>query len=124
MSGPVLKQKLTFSGDGLVSGSKAYFPDSFRGQFTEWTVYIEFGASVTAGKIQIETAFADTSVTSSNADYSGTWAAVGSTIDWAAATTQKYASVTGVFDLLRLNISTTVANGPVTAYVVAASHAP
>jgi len=117
MSRPLIKQELTFSGDAVTSGSKAYFPQSMRGQYVEWTLYVEFGASVTAGKFQIETAFANDPVS----DYSGTWAAVGSTIDWAAATTQKYASVTGVFDLLRVNISTTIANGAVKAYLVAAS---
>lgn len=118
MSRALLKQELIFSGDQVTSGSKAYFPSSLRGQYVEWTVYVEFGAGVSAGKIQLETAFANEPL----ADYSGTWAAVGSTIDWAAASTQKYASVTGVFDLLRANISTTVANGTVKAYVVAASH--
>jgi hypothetical protein len=120
MSRPLLSQEIFFSGDALTSGSKAYFPTSLRGQYVEWTVYIEYGASTTAGKVQIETAWAD--ATKGVGDYSGTWAPVGNTIDWAAATTQKYASVTGVFDLLRANISTTVANGPVRAYIVAASH--
>lgn len=119
MSRPLLRQELIFSGDAVTSGSKAYFPNSLRGQYVEWTLYVEFGSGVTAGKIQLETAFA---ADPAAADYSGTWAAVGSTIDWAAATSQKYASVTGVFDLLRANISTTVANGAVRAYVVAASH--
>jgi hypothetical protein len=118
MSRPLLRQELIFSGDQTTSGSKAYFPNTMRGQYVEWTVYVEYGASTTAGKVQVETAFA----LEPAADYSGTWANVGSSIDWAAATTQKYASVTGVFDLLRLEITTTVANGPVKAYVVAASH--
>ena len=119
MSRPLLAQELIFSGDSATSGSKAYFPQSLRGQYVEWTVYVEYGASVTAGKVQIETAFA---ADRNMADYSGTWAAVGSTMDWAAATSQKYTSVTGVFDLLRLNITTTVANGTAKAYVMAASH--
>lgn len=118
MARPILKQQLTFSGNGTDQNCVAYFPNILAGQYVEWTVYIEFGANVTAGKLQIETAFAVDPVR----DYSGTWAALGNTIDWAAATSQKYASVTGVYDLLRLRISTAVANGPVTAYVIAASH--
>lgn len=119
MSRPVLMQELFFSGTGLTAGDVAYFPQSLRGQFVEFTVYIQFGASVSAGKVQIETSFPADGVS-----YGSTWAVIGSTIDWAAQNTQKYASVTGVFADLRLNINTTVANGPMRAFVVAASHAP
>lgn len=118
MARPILKQQLVFSGTGVAQNDVAYFPDVLRGQYVEWTVYVQFNASVSAGKIQIETAYAEEPVRT----YAGTWAAVGSTIDWAAASTQKYASVTGVFDMLRLRIDTAVANGTMSAYVIAASH--
>lgn len=124
MSRALIAQELIFNNataTGTVSGSYAYFPTSLRGQYSEWTVYVEYGASTTAGKVQIETAF---SADRNAADYSGVWANIGSTIDWATGASQKYASVTGVFDLLRLEVNTSVANGPLRAYVVAASKAP
>ena len=115
MSLPLLRQALIFSPDATSQSSLAYFPAVLNGQYVEWTVYIEFSAASSAGKVQIQTAFyANPDIT-----YGGTWANVGSSIDWAANTSQKYASVTGVFDYLRLNITTAVTSGTVSAYVVA-----
>lgn len=118
MARPILKQELTFGPDATSQNSTAYFPDVLRGQYVEWIVYIEFSSGSAAGKVQIETAFANEPIRS----YSGTWAAEGSTIDWAAASSQKKANVTGVYDMLRLRIDTAVTTGTVKAYVVAASH--
>lgn len=121
MSRPILRQELVFSGDAATSGSKAYFPAQPRGAFVNWTVYVEYGAGTGAGKVQIETAFAsDPNVN----DYAGTWANVGSTIDWSAASQQKASAIVGVYDLLRLEITTTVTGGTAKAYVIAASNAP
>jgi hypothetical protein len=89
------------------------FPESVRGHYTEFTVYIIFSSASAAGAVQIETA--------SDYSYTGTWGAVGSPIAWAANTSQKYASVTGAFAALRLRISTTVTSGTVSAWVVASS---
>jgi hypothetical protein len=66
----------------------------------------------------LETAFAVEQTRS----YGGTWAAVGNTIDWATDTTQAYASVTGVFDMLRVRITQAVTSGTVSAYIIAAAH--
>lgn len=118
MARPILKQELTFSGNASDQNCTAYFPDSLRGQYVEFTVYIEFSSGSAAGKVQIESAFVPEPVRT----YAGTWAAVGNTIDWAAQSSQKYASVTGVFDLLRLRIDTAITTGTVKGYVVAASH--
>jgi hypothetical protein len=118
MARPLLKQELTFAPDAATADSVAYFPDVLAGQYIEWTVYIEFSSGAAAGKAQIQTAFAVDPVRS----YGGTWANVGNTIDFSAASSQKYASVTGVFDLLRINIDTTVTTGTMKAYVIAASH--
>ena len=111
MSFIVLNEELAFN--GVTQGSVAPFPPLSNGQYIEFTVYIVWGANVSAGKIQIQTAH--------DPAYAGTWANVGSTIDWAAASSEKYASVTGCFRALRLYVDTTVANGPVSAYVVAST---
>ena len=126
MSDAVLRQDLTFSGDKSTSGSKAYFPASMRGQYLNWTVYVEYSGGSSAGKVQIETAFADQKVTPGIADYTGTWANLGSTIDWAtgASGRQKTASVVGIFDLLGLEITTTVTSGTAKAWVIASPQAP
>ena len=125
MSKALIDQEIIFAGttvSGTPSGSYAYFPQSLRGQYSEWTVIVEYTSGSTAGKVQVETAWANKN--QGIADYSGVWANVGSTIDWATGNSQKYASVTGVFDLLRLEVTTSVATAPVRAYVMAASKAP
>lgn len=119
MAQPIVKTTLTFSGDASTSGNNAYFPASLRGQYLNWTVYVEYSAGSAAGKVQIQTAFADDWITPGLADYSGTWANLGSTLDWAVASSQKTASVVGVYDLIRLNINTTVTTGTVKAYLIA-----
>ncbi len=117
MARPLLKQELTFGPDATSQNSVAYFPNVLAGQYVEWTVYIEFSTGAAAGKAQIQTAFAVEPVRS----YAGTWANVGNTIDFVAQTSQKYASVTGVFDMLRINIDTAVTTGTMKAYVIAAA---
>ncbi len=119
MARPLLFQELTFS--GMTQDSVAVFPKVERGQYVEYTVYVEFGAGVGAGKIQIETSFPDLT-NGADKEYGGSWAAIGSTIDWSAASAQKYASITGVFADLRLRVDTAVTGGTARAYVVAASH--
>ncbi len=120
MSGPVLRQELSFAPDNATAGSFAYLPASLNGQYVEFTVYYEFDADSTAGALQLETAF----IPYPQVTYTGTWAAIGSPVAWADDTSQKYVSVTGVFQTLRVRISTTIATGTVRVYVVAASHAP
>lgn len=111
-----VKQQLTFSGNASDQDCVAYFPPSLNGLYEEFTVYIEFSSGSAAGKAQIETAFPSPDIKTDT--YAGTWAAVGSTIDWAAQTSQKYASVTGVFAMLRVRISTAVTTGTMKAFVV------
>lgn len=108
----MLDQALTFSGDASTAGSIAQIPDTLNGLYSEFTIYIDFSTGSAAGKITVETA--------TDMSYAGTWAAIGNTIDWAAQTTQKYMSVTGVFKAIRLRISTTVTTGTVKGYIVAA----
>jgi len=117
MSLIALNQELTFGPDATSQHSYAYFPGVLLGQFTEFTVYIQFSAGSSAGKIQVQTAYTPDGET----QYAGTWANVGTTIDWAAESSQKYASITGVFASLRLDISTAVTSGTVRAFVIAAS---
>ena len=115
MSSPVLDQELTFVG-GLAAGGTAAqntyanFPDAVRGQYVELIVYVQFSSGASTGKVQIQTAY--------TADYAGTWANVGSTIDYAAASSQKYAAVTGIFGALRVNIDTAVTGGSVRVFVM------
>jgi hypothetical protein len=122
MSFPILNQELTFLPDASTQHSFAYFPDSLRGQYVEMTVYVEFTASSNAGKIQIQTSHRHDTQFVVSPTYGGTWANVGSTIDYAAASSQKYASVTGCFDDLRLDIDTAIGGGgTVRAWVVASA---
>ena len=113
MSRPLIDQALTFGPDAVSKDSHAYFPNSLSGQYVEFTVYVTFSTGSAAGKIQIQTA--------DDPSYAGAWANVGNTIDWAAETSQKYVSVTGVFKALRLNIDTAITTGTVSAYLVAAA---
>lgn len=116
MANPLLDQTLywTAGTTATAQNDKAYFPDSLRGQYIEFIVYIEFSTGAAAGKVQIQTAH--------TRDYTGTWANVGSTIDFSAETKTAYAAVTGVFGALRLNVDTAVTSGTVTAKVVAAAN--
>lgn len=113
---PLLNQELTFTSATALNGV-AYLPDVLCGQYVEFTIYVEYDATSAAGQVQLETAFANEPART----YSGTWAAIGNTLDWADDTTQLYASVTGVFDMLRLRITSAVTDGTVKAYVKAAS---
>lgn len=121
MSSPVLCQELTFGPDATTQHSYAYFPPALRGQYVELIVYIQFSSGSAAGKIQIQTSCPDgwsPATGNPGVQYGGTWANVGSTIDWAAQSSQKYAAVTGVFADLRLDIDTAITTGTVRAFVV------
>ena len=118
MARPLLRQEIAFSGNASTSGCVAYFPNALRGQYLDWTVYVEYSASTSAGKVQVETAI---TANENVADYAGVWAVIGSTIDWAVESSQKVAAVTGCYDLLRLKINTTVASGTVKGYVLASA---
>lgn len=120
MSGPLIAQELIFSGNASDQNCVAYVPQSLAGQFVEMTFYIQFSTGAAAGKAQIETACS----LEPFHDYAGTWAPVGSTIDFVTQTSQKYASVTGVFQWLRVRIDTAVTTGTMKVYLMAASHAP
>ena len=122
MASPVLDQQLAWTVTGLptgyasASGSIAPFPDILRGQFVESIVYVEFDHTSDSGKVSIETA--------AQPDYAGTWALVGTTIDWATIDTVKYLAITGVFGALRARISTACTTGSLRVRVVAAHNAP
>lgn len=119
MARPILNQELTFGPDATTQHSYAYVPSVLNGQYVEFTIYVQFSAGTSAGKIQIQTSYVNPQ---EPALASLVWANVGSTIDWAAASSQKYASVTGVFSALRLDIDTAITGGTVRAWIVAASH--
>ncbi len=114
MSAPLLRQELVLSGDQVTAGVYADVPPTGAdGQCVEYSFWFYFGASTTAGKFQIRSAFDQTAT--------GTWAPEGNTIDWTAATTWKVAHLTAVEGALRVYIDTTVANGPVRVFVIAAA---
>lgn len=120
MFGPKISQELVFVPDASTAHSVAYFPRSLNGLYQELTVYVVYTTNSNAGKIQIQTA--PMVNPPDGAPYGGTWASVGSTIDYAAANAVKYASVTGVFADLRLDIDTAVGGGgTVRAWVVASA---
>ena len=125
MSGyPVLNQELLSGGDATSQNVVFQIPTALLGQFIEFTVYVYYSTGSTAGKMQIETAWANpnTGLTPASGA-AAVWAAVGNTIDWAVADSWNHASVTGVFSLLRVRISTAVANGTVKVFIIAAGHA-
>lgn len=129
MAQPLLYQELFLSGDGVSSGVFAEVPEVLLAQYDEFTIYVQFGAGTSAGKFQIKTAFRFP-VPKGGYPSGGyfepelaslVWANVGSTLDWGAASSQKYASVTGVFSGLRVYIDTTVVGGTVRVGIVASS---
>lgn len=130
MAAPLLYQELVLSGDKVSSGNFADVPPALLGQYDEFTIYVQFGAGTSAGKFQIRTSFAWPISQGGGFPYDGSyepelaslvWATVGNTIDWAAASTQKYASVTGVFSRLRVYIDTTIVGGAVRVGIVCSS---
>lgn len=114
----ILRQELTFVPDATSMNSLAYIPPTVSGEYTEWTVYVEFSSGSSAGQVQLETSFAS----ARPQQYGGTWAPIGSAMAWAAASSQKSTSVTQVIDQGRLNITSAITNGTVRAYVIAYGH--
>lgn len=123
MARPIVRYELTFGPDATSQNSKAYFPTNTNwgadpradeittvSEVDEWIVIVQFSSGAAAGKMQIQAAH--------SGDYGGVWANVGSTIDWAAQSSEKYAAVSGVFPALRVNIDTAVTTGTVRVFVV------
>lgn len=67
-------------------------------QAREWTFYVYFRPGTTAGNVKIEAAH--------DAAFTGTWAQLGSTVDWTAADRVHFVSITGVHLAMRARIST------------------
>jgi len=110
MSGPLIRQKLLDAQTTL--GVTALFPASLNGEYVEFTIYVTFNGTSAAGVVMLETA--------PEADYAGTWANIG-TVTWSAASKAAYVSVTGVFNALRVRISTAVTTGTCDVFLVAAA---
>lgn len=81
----------------------------FKGQPRELKFYIIGSAGVSAGAVQIEEAH--------DADYTGTWAAIGAAVT-VTADTVKTVSVTGAFRAVRARISTNIVDGTVSVVMV------
>ena len=89
---------------GIILGS------AYCARAREWMFYILFGAGTSAGAITIESAHDET--------FSGTWAAQGSVVSWAAASRVHTVGLTGAFKCLRARISTAIVGGTASAFVV------
>lgn len=112
---PLFVGEVFFAPDSATQHSYAYLPKTIANNAIEVAVYILFGASTSAGKVQIQ-----------SAPYFGypntnAWANEGNTIDWAAADSTKVARLTGLFGALRLDISTAVVGGTIRAWVIVTS---
>lgn len=81
------------------------------GSVEELTYYIVFGAGTSAGAVQIESAHLP--------GYTGTWAAEGTPVAWAAATKVHKVSIQGASYVARARISTAIVGGTIDIYVVA-----
>lgn len=124
MAIPLIDQYLIWESGGesaTAQNAVAYFPDCVRGQYVEYIVYVEFSSGSAAGKVQIQSAFS-WSRDGDKGKYAGTWANVGSTIDFSAASKTAYAAVSGVFGALRVIIDTAITTGTVKVGVIAAAN--
>ena len=81
------------------------------GSVNELSLYIVFGAGTSAGAIQVESAHLE--------GYTGTWAAEGSPVAWAAANRVHKVSIAGASYVTRARISTGIVGGTVDVYAVA-----
>lgn len=81
------------------------------GSVDELSFYIVFGPGTSAGAVQIESAH--------EVGYTGTWAAEGSPIAWAAASRVHKVSIAGASYVTRARISTGIVGGTVDVHVIA-----
>jgi hypothetical protein len=92
-------QEAATTGNGL-----AQDVENWKQKITEISIYLEAVGTVSAGAVQVETAL--------SADYTGTWAPLGSPITLVTNTT-KVAQFTGAFKAVRARISTNITGGAV-----------
>lgn len=78
---------------------------------TEVAVYVKFSAGAAAGVVLLEG--------SHDANFTGTWATVG-TVNWVAADRVHLLAVTGVHKALRVRISSAITGGTADAYAMGA----
>lgn len=81
------------------------------GSVDQLSYYIVFGPGTSAGSVQIESAH--------QAGYTGTWAAEGAAVAWAAASKVHKLSIAGSSFVSRARISVAVVGGTVDVYAVA-----
>jgi hypothetical protein len=81
------------------------------GSVDQLSFYIVFGPGTSAGAIQIESAPV--------AGYTGTWAAEGTPVAWAAASRAHKVSISGASVVTRARISTGIVGGTVDVYATA-----
>lgn len=100
----ILNAKIDEDEIGLApsSGLSPYVDGSMVGLSLEYTFHVLFATGSNAGQITVETCH--------DPAFTGTWAEV-ATVDYAAANTVHYVSLTGCFRALRVRISTAIGGG-------------
>ncbi len=109
ISPPVLSQGGDFTETLLNAVSTGTGSVSLNANHGELTVFVEWGASTTAGVVEIEEAYATT--------YGDTWATV-ATITWSAADVVAIRHLpTGSYRAIRTRVSTTIVGGTINARI-------
>lgn len=94
----------------MTQNSYVMLPKPLNGNYNEMIVYALWNHTSDSGKVQIQTA--------PYFDYSGTWANVSTTLDWATIDTTGYKAITGIFGALRFTLTTAVTTGSVSLWVI------
>ena len=84
------------------SGVSPYVDGKMSGEALEYTFHVLFSTGANAGQVVVETCH--------DPAFTGTWAEIAH-VDYAAANTVHYVSLTGCFRALRVRISTAIGGG-------------
>jgi len=87
--------------------------ESYQGMAIEWTVYVTFDHTAAAGAVLLESA--------PDRNYAGTWVTVGSAISWSAIDKAHMLNATGLYQALRIRISSAVTSGTCDVWVMGAN---
>jgi hypothetical protein len=106
--------ELTFAPDATGANSVAVLPPNIGSQSIEWTFYIAFATSTSAGVVKVESSY--------SRDYTGTWPAEATVTFTGTAPNMQVVHLTALNEALRLRISTTIADSTgVRAFAMAAN---
>jgi len=99
-----------FTFPAMTQGSYVVLPKELDGNYNELIFYVLFDHTSDTGKVQMQTA--------PYREYSGTWAPVGNSVDWAAIDSVKYGAVSGIFGAVRFTLTTAVTTGNASLWVI------